>query len=36
MKKANVPTVPGSEGLLQSTEEAIRLAHEIGFPVMIK
>lgn len=36
MKKANVPTVPGSDGLLQSTEEAIRLAHEIGFPVMIK
>lgn len=36
MKKANVPTVPGSEGLLQTTEEAIRVAHEIGFPVMIK
>uniref|UniRef100_A0A2N9G0S9 biotin carboxylase n=1 Tax=Fagus sylvatica TaxID=28930 RepID=A0A2N9G0S9_FAGSY len=36
MKKAGVPTVPGSEGLLQSTEEAIKLAHEIGFPVMIK
>ncbi|XP_077222041.1 biotin carboxylase 1, chloroplastic-like [Tasmannia lanceolata] len=36
MKKAGVPTVPGSDGLLQSTEEAVRLAHEIGFPVMIK
>lgn len=69
MKKAGVPTVPGSEGLLQvmehiyicwtvllvkkisiftcefgsfiflnfqSTDEAIKLAHEIGFPVMIK
>ncbi|XP_020083331.1 biotin carboxylase 2, chloroplastic [Ananas comosus] len=36
MKKAGVPTVPGSEGLLQSTEEAVKLAHEIGFPVMIK
>ncbi|KAL4296578.1 hypothetical protein GQ457_12G025360 [Hibiscus cannabinus] len=36
MKNAGVPTVPGSDGLLQSTEEAIRLAHEIGFPVMIK
>ncbi|CAK8532457.1 unnamed protein product [Lathyrus sativus] len=36
MKKANVPTVPRSDGLLQSTEEAIRLAHKIGFPVMIK
>ncbi|KAH9624571.1 hypothetical protein KSS87_003903 [Heliosperma pusillum] len=36
MKKAGVPTVPGSDGLLQSTDEAIKLAHEIGFPVMIK
>ncbi|KAG6500642.1 hypothetical protein ZIOFF_040490 [Zingiber officinale] len=36
MKKAGVPTVPGSDGLLQSTEEAVKLAHEIGFPVMIK
>ncbi|KAF2290160.1 hypothetical protein GH714_003776 [Hevea brasiliensis] len=36
MKNAGVPTVPGSDGLLQSTEEALKLAHEIGFPVMIK
>ncbi|MED6158991.1 hypothetical protein PIB30_038133 [Stylosanthes scabra] len=36
MKNARVPTVPGSDGLLQSTEEGIRLANEIGFPVMIK
>ncbi|CAL9109493.1 unnamed protein product, partial [Musa acuminata var. zebrina] len=36
MKKAGVPTVPGSDGLLQSTEEAVKLAHEIGFPIMIK
>lgn len=36
MTKAGVPTVPGSEGLVQTTEEAVRLAHEIGFPVMIK
>eukprot|EP01018_Ginkgo_biloba_P014856 Gb_20361 [translate_table: standard] len=36
MKQAGVPTVPGSDGLLESTEEAIRLADEIGFPVMIK
>ncbi|EFJ17428.1 hypothetical protein SELMODRAFT_154584 [Selaginella moellendorffii] len=36
MKKAGVPTVPGSDGLVETTEEAIRLAHEIGFPVMIK
>lgn len=36
MKKAGVPTVPGSDGLLESTEEAIVVANEIGFPVMIK
>lgn len=36
MKKAGVPTVPGSDGLIESTEEAVRLAAEIGFPVMIK
>ncbi|KAG6429387.1 hypothetical protein SASPL_107437 [Salvia splendens] len=36
MKNAGVPTVPGSDGLLQSTEEAIKLADEIGYPVMIK
>lgn len=36
MKKAGVPTVPGSDGLIETTEEAIRIAHEIGFPVMIK
>ncbi|GER51846.1 biotin carboxylase [Striga asiatica] len=36
MKNAGVPTVPGSDGLLQSTEEAVKLANEIGYPVMIK
>lgn len=36
MKNAGVPTVPGSVGLLQNTEEAVRLSEEIGFPVMIK
>lgn len=36
MKRAGVPTVPGSAGLIETTEEAVRLAAEIGFPVMIK
>ncbi|EPS72471.1 hypothetical protein M569_02284, partial [Genlisea aurea] len=36
MKNAGVPTVPGSEGLLKNNEEAVRIANEIGFPVMIK
>ncbi len=35
-KAANVPVVPGSEGLIQNEKEAVRLAHEIGFPVLIK
>ncbi len=36
MKEANVPTVPGSEGIIESEEEAIRIAEEIGYPVIIK
>ncbi|AXI24241.1 biotin carboxylase subunit [Cardinium endosymbiont of Sogatella furcifera] len=36
MQAAGVPTVPGSNGLLTSVEEGIRLAHEIGFPVLLK
>src|SRR5210317_102397 len=36
MKAAGVPTVPGSEGLLDSLEEAATLAEEIGYPVMLK
>ncbi|MFN8522784.1 MAG: acetyl-CoA carboxylase biotin carboxylase subunit [Chloroflexota bacterium] len=36
MKKAGVPTVPGSEGSLQRVEDAIDVARKIGYPVMIK
>ncbi len=36
MKLAGVPTVPGSDGLIESLEDAIKIANEIGFPVMIK
>jgi acetyl-CoA carboxylase biotin carboxylase subunit len=36
MQRAGVPTVPGSEGLLSSEREAITLATDIGYPVMIK
>lgn len=35
-REANVPVVPGSEGLITSEDEAVRVAHEIGFPVLIK
>tara|TARA_B100001059_G_C17816165_1_gene575388 strand:- start:786 stop:2126 length:1341 start_codon:yes stop_codon:yes gene_type:complete len=36
MKAAGVPTIPGSEGLLDSLQEAESLASEIGYPVMLK
>src|SRR3954470_16563523 len=36
MKQAGVPTLPGSEGVLKSPEEALSLARSIGFPVMLK
>ncbi|GAB4820652.1 hypothetical protein N2152v2_007698 [Parachlorella kessleri] len=36
MKNAGVPTVPGSDGLVRTTEEAFEVAQKIGFPVMIK
>lgn len=36
MKKAGVPTVPGSDGLLESLEHAKATAKEIGYPVMMK
>lgn len=36
MRKAGVPTVPGSEGLLKDAKEARSIAEEIGYPVMVK
>ncbi len=36
MKRSGVPVIPGSEGLLESAEEGIRLAEGIGYPVIIK
>jgi acetyl-CoA carboxylase biotin carboxylase subunit len=35
-KEANVPTVPGSDGLLTDENEAVRIAAQIGYPVLIK
>ncbi|MFO0867630.1 MAG: acetyl-CoA carboxylase biotin carboxylase subunit [Pirellulales bacterium] len=35
-REAKVPVVPGSEGLLEDEAQALRVAHEIGFPVLIK
>ncbi|WP_421890478.1 acetyl-CoA carboxylase biotin carboxylase subunit [Marinoscillum sp.] len=36
MKAAGVPTIPGSEGLLESIEQGMKLAEEAGYPVMLK
>lgn len=36
MKRAGVPTIPGSEGLLENVEHGKREAKEIGYPVIIK
>ncbi len=36
MKKAGVPVVPGSDGLLKDLEDAKKVAKKIGYPVMMK
>ena len=36
MKEAGVPCVPGSDGILDSFEEAKKVADEAGYPVMLK
>lgn len=35
-REANVPVVPGSDGLIEDEKEAVRVAEEIGFPVLVK
>ena len=36
MKKAGVPCIPGSEGILETYEDAVATARKIGYPVMMK
>ena len=36
MLKADVPTVPGSPGLVKDAEDAAKVANDIGYPVMLK
>ncbi|GAB3649173.1 acetyl-CoA carboxylase biotin carboxylase subunit [Echinicola sediminis] len=36
MKEAGVPTIPGSEGLLESMEQGVKIAQEMGYPVILK
>ena len=35
-REAGVPVVPGSEGLIDNEAMALEIAHEIGFPVLVK
>lgn len=36
MKRAGVPVIPGSDGVLKSVEEAEDMAGQIGYPVLLK
>jgi acetyl-CoA carboxylase biotin carboxylase subunit len=36
MRAAGVPVVPGTEGLVEDEDEALKIAEEIGYPVIIK
>lgn len=36
MIKAGVPVVPGSEGLLKDVKQGIKIANQIGYPVILK
>ncbi|MBM7701583.1 acetyl-CoA carboxylase biotin carboxylase subunit [Metabacillus iocasae] len=36
MKEAGVPIVPGSTGIVESVDDAMKIANQIGYPVIIK
>ncbi|GAA0559210.1 acetyl-CoA carboxylase biotin carboxylase subunit [Rhizomicrobium electricum] len=36
VKEAGIPTVPGSEGAIESEEQALKIAADMGYPVLIK
>src|SRR5699024_2256298 len=36
MDEAGVPIVPGSDGVLDKEEDAVKLANDMGYPVIIK
>ena len=36
MKKAGVPVLPGSDGPVQGEEQALKIARDLGYPVIIK
>jgi acetyl-CoA carboxylase biotin carboxylase subunit len=36
MKEAGVPVTPGSDGIVESEDEALKIAKKIGYPVLVK
>ena len=36
MKAAGIPTIPGSEGVIESFEDALKIGNKIGYPIMLK
>jgi acetyl-CoA carboxylase biotin carboxylase subunit len=36
MKAAGVPTIPGSDGLVDTIEQGLKIANEMGYPVILK
>ena len=36
MKTAGVPTIPGSQGIIENFDECKKIAKEIGYPIMLK
>ncbi len=36
MKKAGVPVIPGSDGIVKTIDEAYKIAEEIGYPIIVK
>ncbi len=36
MKAAGVPTIPGSDGLISDVKEGLKVANEIGYPIILK
>lgn len=36
MKNGGVPVIPGSDGVVKTLEEALQIANEVGYPVMVK
>jgi acetyl-CoA carboxylase, biotin carboxylase subunit len=36
MQKAGIPILPGSKGIIESPEQALEMAEEVGYPVILK